>query len=69
MTSGYVIPIGYAPHIDIEEYLSEEFMEKLKLCFKEYHIHLNAQPKEDQENPSITQIILISKKLTTITIK
>lgn len=69
MTSGYVIPIGYAPHIDIEEYLSEEFMEKLKLCFKEYHIHLNAQPKEGQENPSITQIILISKKLTTITIK
>ena len=36
---------------------------------KEYHIHLNAQPKEDQENPSIIQIILISKKLTTITIK
>lgn len=40
---------------------------------KEYHIHLNAQSKEDQENPSITQIILqiilISKKLTTITIK
>lgn len=35
---------------------------------KEYHIHLNAQPKEGQENPSI-QIILISKKLTTITIK
>lgn len=33
---------------------------------KEYHIHLNAQPKEGQENPSI---ILISKKLTTITIK
>lgn len=33
---------------------------------KEYHIHLNA---EGQENPSITQIILISKKLTTITIK
>ena len=33
---------------------------------KEYHIHLNA---EDQENPSIIQIILISKKLTTITIK
>lgn len=31
---------------------------------KEYHIHLNAQPKEDQENPSIIQIILISKKLT-----
>ena len=30
---------------------------------KEYHIHLNAQPKEDQENPSIIQIILISKKL------
>lgn len=22
---------------------------------KEYHIHLNAQPKEGQENPSITQ--------------
>lgn len=36
---------------------------------KEYHIHLNAQPKEGQENPFITQIILISKKLTTITIK
>lgn len=36
---------------------------------KEYHIHLNAQPKEGQENPSIIQIILISKKLTTITIK
>lgn len=35
---------------------------------KEYHIHLNAQPKEGQENPSIIQIILISKKLTTITI-
>lgn len=35
---------------------------------KEYHIHLNAQPKEGQENPSI-QIILISKKLTTITIE
>lgn len=33
---------------------------------KEYHIHLNAQPKEGQENPSIIQI---SKKLTTITIK
>ena len=39
--------------------------------YKEYHIHLNAQPKEGQENPSIIQIqiILISKKLTTITIK
>ena len=37
---------------------------------KEYHIHLNIPPKDDnQENPSITQIILISKKLTTITIK
>lgn len=36
---------------------------------KEYHIHLNAQPKEGQENPSTTQIILLSKKLTTITIK
>lgn len=36
---------------------------------KEYHIHLNAQPKEGQENPSIIQIILLSKKLTTITIK
>lgn len=36
---------------------------------KEYHIHLNAQPKEGQENPSIIQILLISKKLTTITIK
>lgn len=37
--------------------------------FKEYHIHLNAQPKEGQENLSIIQILLISKKLTTITIK
>lgn len=36
---------------------------------KEYHIHLNAQPREDQENPFVIQIILISKKLTTITIK
>lgn len=36
---------------------------------KEYHIHLNAQPKDNQENPFVTQIILISKKLTTITIK
>lgn len=36
---------------------------------KEYHIHLNAQPRKDQENPYVIQIILISKKLTTITIK
>jgi hypothetical protein len=36
MTPGYVISMGYAPHIDIEEYLSEEFMEKLKLSFKKY---------------------------------
>lgn len=36
---------------------------------KEYHIRLNAQSKDNQENPFITQIILISKKLTTITIK
>lgn len=36
---------------------------------KEYHIHLNAQPKEGQENPPIIQIKLILKKLTTITIK
>lgn len=36
---------------------------------KEYHIHLNDQSKEGQENPFVTQIILISKKLTTITIK
>lgn len=36
---------------------------------KEYHIHLNAQPRKDQENPFVIQIILISKKLTTITIK
>lgn len=36
---------------------------------KEYNIHLNAQPREGQENPSIIQIILISKKLTTLTIK
>jgi len=27
------------------------------------------EPKEGQENPFVTQIILISKKLTTITIK
>lgn len=69
MTPGYAISMEYVPHIDIEEYFSEEFIEKLKLLFKEYHIHLNAQPKEGQENPSIIQIILISKKLTTITIK
>lgn len=43
--------------------------EKPTSLLKEYHIHLNAQPKEGQENPSIIQIILISKKLTTITIK
>lgn len=36
---------------------------------KEYYIHLNAQSKEGQENPFVTQIILISKKLTAITIK
>lgn len=36
---------------------------------KEYHIHLNAQPRKDQENPFVIQILLISKKLTTITIK
>lgn len=36
MTPGYVISIEYAPHIDIEEYFSEEFIEKLKLCFKKY---------------------------------
>lgn len=27
------------------------------------------EPKDNQENPFVTQIILISKKLTTITIK
>lgn len=36
---------------------------------KEYHIHLIIPPKDNQENPFVTQIILISKKLTTITIK
>lgn len=36
---------------------------------KEYHIHLNIPPKDNQENPFVTQILLISKKLTTITIK
>lgn len=36
---------------------------------KEYHIHLSIPPKDNQENPFVTQIILISKKLTTITIK
>ena len=43
--------------------------EKPTSLLKEYHIYLNTQPKEGQENPSIIQIILISKKLTTITIK
>lgn len=36
MTPGYVISMGYTPRIDIEEYLSEEFIEKLKLCFQKY---------------------------------
>lgn len=37
MTPGYVISMGYAPHIDIEEYLfRRRFIEKLKLCFKKY---------------------------------
>ena len=36
MTPGYVISMEYAPHIDIEEYFSEEFIEKLKLCFQKY---------------------------------
>lgn len=50
--------------------LMEEFIDPEPISLlKEYHVHLNAQPKEDQENPSITQIILLSKKLTTITIK
>lgn len=50
--------------------LMEEFIDpEPTSLLKEYHVHLNAQPKEGQENPSITQIILISKKLTTITIK
>lgn len=50
--------------------LMEEFIDSEPTSLlKEYHIHLNTQPKEGQENPSITQIILISKKLTTITIK
>ena len=50
--------------------LMEEFIDpEPTSLLKEYHIHLNAQPKEGQENPSIIQIILISKKLTTITIK
>lgn len=50
--------------------LMEEFIDHEPISLlKEYHIHLNAQPKEGQENPSIIQIILISKKLTTITIK
>jgi len=49
----------------------EEFIDpEPTSLLKEYHVHLNAQPKEGQENPSITQIILLlSKKLTTITIK
>lgn len=50
--------------------LMEEFIDpEPTSLLKEYHVHLNAQPKEGQENPSITQIILLSKKLTTITIK
>ena len=50
--------------------LMEEFIDpEPTSLLKEYHIHLNAQPKEGQENPSIIQIILISKKLTTITIQ
>lgn len=48
------------------KYLMEGIDYEPTSLLKEYHIHLNA---EDQENPSITQIILISKKLTTITIK
>lgn len=36
---------------------------------KEYHIHLNAQPKEGQENHFIIQIILISNKVPTIIIE
>ena len=36
MTPGYVISMEYAPHIDIEEYFSEEFIEKLELLFKKY---------------------------------
>lgn len=139
MTPGYVISMGYTPHIDIEEYLSEELWEAISKgsmpeieqlkgkelldtlealrtilhptvrallesytidmvmpipgiisfllivkpkqeiepstvisrirylmegcidheptsLLKEYHIHLNAQPKEGQENPSIIQI-------------
>lgn len=48
-------------YIDYEEPIS---------LLKEYHIHLNSQPKEGQEKSfHNTQIILISKKLTTITIK
>lgn len=50
--------------------LMEEFIDhEPTSLLKEYHIHLNAQSKEGQENPFVTQIILISKKLTTITIK
>lgn len=52
--------------------LMEEFIDhEPTSLLKEYQVHLNAQPKEGQENPSIIQIqiILISKKLTTITIK
>lgn len=30
MTPGYVISMGYTPHIEIEEYLSEGFIEKLQ---------------------------------------
>lgn len=52
------------------EYLMEGYIDHEPTSpLKEYHIHLNAQPKEGQENPPIIQIILISKKLTTVTIK
>lgn len=52
------------------KYLMEECIDHEPTpLIKEYHIHLNTQPKEGQENPSIIQIMLISKKLTTITIK
>lgn len=47
---------------------SKGFVELMKQLDKAI-AYLNAQPREDQENPFITQIILISKKLTTITIK
>lgn len=36
MTPGYVISMEYAPHIDIEEYFSEEFIGPYRELFPSY---------------------------------